>query len=407
LRLEDKNLTTKDRDELQHQLVRFAKNGDIQALLASAAQGPGPKESRLSALRVMSKAPLKAMPASWCASLAQVMTDGDTDLVQQAVLAARAVPVPKEQASTVNAGLLRVGRDVRLPQEARLDALAAVAGGIGTLEPELFDFLKSSVKPTLSVAARGSAASALKKSALSPEQRVLLTDSVREAGPLELPNLLACFEGASDEALGTKLMAALEKSKGLVSLRSEVLKPVLASFPPPVQKKGEQLLASLGGDSTKQKAHLEKLLASMQGGDVRRGQVVFNSVKAACSACHTIGYLGGRVGPDLTKVGQVRTERDLLEAIVYPSASFVRSYEPLVIATKSGDVHNGVVRQENDDEILLATGPRTEVRIPQDDIKEMRPGTVSVMPAGLEEQISRQELTDLLAFLKGTRWGAQ
>jgi putative heme-binding domain-containing protein len=300
-----------------------------------------------------------------------------------------------------------VGRDVRLPQEARLDALAAVAGGIGTLEPELFDFLKSSVKPTLSVAARGSAASALKKSALSPEQRVLLTDSVREAGPLELPNLLACFEGASDEALGTKLMAALEKSKGLVSLRSEILKPALASFPPPVQKKGEQLLASLGGDATKQKAHLEKLLASMQGGDVRRGQVVFNSVKAACSACHTIGYLGGRVGPDLTKVGQVRTERDLLEAIVYPSASFVRSYEPLVIATKSGDVHNGVVRQENDDEILLATGPRTEVRIPQDDIKEMRPGTVSVMPAGLEEQISRQELTDLLAFLKGTRWGAQ
>ena len=98
---------------------------------------------------------------------------------------------------------------------------------------------------------------------------------------------------------------------------------------------------------------------------------------------------------------------DLLEAIVYPSASFVRSYEPLVIATKSGDLHNGVVRQENDDEILLATGPRTEVRIAQDDIKEMRPGTVSVMPAGLEEQISRQELIDLVTFLKGTRWGAQ
>ena len=263
------------------------------------------------------------------------------------------------------------------------------------------------MKPSLSVAARGSAAGALKKSTLSPEQRLSLVDSVREAGPLELPSLLACFEGASDEALGTKLLAALEQSKGLVSLRSEVLKPVLAKFPASVQKKGETLLASLEGDSTKQKAHLEKLLASLQSGDVRRGQTVFNSVKAACSACHTIGYLGGKVGPDLTRIGQVRTERDLLEAIVYPSASFVRSYEPLVIATKSGDLLNGVVRQENDDEILLATGPRTEVRIAQDDIKEMRPGTVSVMPAGLEEQISRQELIDLMAFLKGTRWGAQ
>ena len=145
----------------------------------------------------------------------------------------------------------------------------------------------------------------------------------------------------------------------------------------------------------------------MQGGDVRRGQTVFNSVKAACSSCHAIGYLGGKVGPDLTKVGQVRTERDLLEAVVYPSASFVRSYEPLVITTKSGDVYNGVVRQENDEEILLATGPRTEVRVAQDEIKEMRPGTVSVMPAGLEEQLTHQELADLLAFLKGTRWGAQ
>ena len=214
LRLEDKSLTSKDRDDLQHQLARFARNGDIQALLASVAQGPGSKEARLSALRVMSKAPLKAMPASWCASLAHVMAEGDTDLVQQAVLAARAVPVPKEQTATMNAGLLRVGRDVSVPQEARLDALAAVAGGIGTLEPELFDFLKSSVKPTLSVAARGSAASALKKSTLSPEQRLSLTDSVREAGPLELPNLLACFEGASDEALGTKLYGCTGEVKG-------------------------------------------------------------------------------------------------------------------------------------------------------------------------------------------------
>src|SRR5262245_8917762 len=344
-------LSSKGREDLQHQLARFAKNGDIQKLLASVAEGSGSKESRLSALAVMSKAPLKTMPESWCASLARVMAEGDIDLVEQAVLAARAIPVPKEETSTVNAGLLRVGRDTRASQETRLDALAAVAGSIGPLEPDLFDFLKAGVKPTLSVAARGSAASALKKASLSPQQQIALTDSVREAGPLELASLLFCFEGASDEVLGTKLLSALEQSKGLVSLRSDVLKPALAKFPLAIQKKGDALMASLEGDTTKQKAHLEELLVSLHGGDVRRGQIVFNSVKAACSSCHTIGYMGGKVGPDLTKVGQVRTERDLLESIVYPSASFVRSYEPLVVATKSGEVHNGVVRQENDDEI--------------------------------------------------------
>ena len=129
--------------------------------------------------------------------------------------------------------------------------------------------------------------------------------------------------------------------------------------------------------------------------------------KAACSACHAIGYQGGKVGPDLTRISEVRGERDLLEAIVYPSASFVRSYEPMIVATKDGEEHSGVLRREDANEILIATGPTTEMRIARADITEMRPGAVSVMPQGLDEQLSRAELADLLAFLRNTKWGAQ
>jgi len=117
--------------------------------------------------------------------------------------------------------------------------------------------------------------------------------------------------------------------------------------------------------------------------------------------------VGGLVGPDLTSIGQARTERDLLESVVYPSASFVRSYEPMVVATKSGDEYSGVIKKDAPDEIVLATGPNTEMRIARSDVTEMRPGTVSIMPQGLDEQITRQELADLVAFLKGTKWGAQ
>ncbi|MBI4326986.1 MAG: dehydrogenase, partial [Chloroflexi bacterium] len=113
------------------------------------------------------------------------------------------------------------------------------------------------------------------------------------------------------------------------------------------------------------------------------------------------------VGPDLTTIGQIRTERDLLEAIVYPSASFVRSYEPMIVVTKSGEDYSGVLRRDSPEEVLLVTGPETEVRIGRSDVAEMRPGTVSVMPGGLGEQLTRQELADLVAFLKGTKWGAQ
>ncbi|MEO7297870.1 MAG: c-type cytochrome, partial [Verrucomicrobiota bacterium] len=151
-------------------------------------------------------------------------------------------------------------------------------------------------------------------------------------------------------------------------------------------------------------AHIDELLAALKNGDIRRGQNIFNSAKAACSSCHAIGYSGGKVGPDLTKIGTVRTERDLLEAVVYPSASFVRSFEPMIVATKSDEDYSGVLKKDAPDEIVLVTGPNAEVKIARADIKEMRPGTISVMPAGLDEQLTKPELADLLAFLKATHW---
>ena len=230
-------------------------------------------------------------------------------------------------------------------------------------------------------------------------------DTTKIAGPLELTKLLGAFEHTSSENIGLKLVAALRESKALASLRPDLIKPLFAKYPSPVQKKADGLLVLINADIEKQGAHLNELLGSLKDGDVRRGQAIFNSPKAACFSCHKLGYMGGTSGPDLTSIGQVRTERDLLESIIYPNASFVRSYEPLIVTTKANEVHSGVVRKDAADEIVLATGPNTEVRIARADIADMRPGTVSIMPAGLDQQLSRQELADLLAFLKATKWG--
>ena len=190
-------------------------------------------------------------------------------------------------------------------------------------------------------------------------------------------------------------------------MRADNLRPRLAKYPEPVQKQGEALLASLNVDSAKQTQRLEELLGSLTDGDIRRGQVVFNGQKTACMSCHAIGYLGGKIGPDLTRIGQIRSERDLLEAIVYPNASFARSYEPVIVSTTSGATHSGVVRSDRPDEMVLATSAGEERRIPRQDIDEVTLGTISIMPSGLAEQLTRQELADLLAFLKATRSGAQ
>jgi putative heme-binding domain-containing protein len=127
------------------------------------------------------------------------------------------------------------------------------------------------------------------------------------------------------------------------------------------------------------------------------------SNKAACVSCHQFGYLGGNVGPDLTRIGGIRSERDLLESIAFPSASFVRSYESIVIATRAGNVISGVLRKDGPDEVVLAVNATETVRVEREEIDEIRPGTVSVMPSGLEQQLSHDELADLIAFLRAAK----
>ena len=403
-RLASKDLSSHEREDLQWQLVQFTPDGEIQSFLGASLNGSTSKESQLIVLRAMAKAPLKEMPPAWAVGLATVVSSKDAELVQQAVSTARALPAPaKESGAGLSTSLLRVACEPAAPAEIRLDALAAVPGGLSSVQPDLFEFLLARVDAAQPPAVRGNAATVLARAKLSPDQLLALTDSLKTVGPMELPRILAVYENASDEALGLKLVSALKQSKGLAVLRPDVLKPRLAKFPESVQKKGDELLASLNLNIAQQNARVDSLLVSLKGGDIRRGQAVFNSSTTACSSCHSIGYRGGKLGPDLTRIGQIRTERDLLESIVFPNASFVRSYESVLVKTKSGEIHNGVLRKEDNDEVLLATDARTEVRIARSEIAEMRPGTVSVMPSGLDEQLTQRELADLLAFLKNTR----
>jgi len=116
-----------------------------------------------------------------------------------------------------------------------------------------------------------------------------------------------------------------------------------------------------------------------------------------------MGYRGGKMGPDLSRIGSVRTERDLLEAIAYPSASFVRGYEPMLVKTKSGEQLAGVILGEAANHIELAIGPALQRKVPRADITEIKPSPVSLMPAGLDRVLTKQELADLIAFLKSLR----
>jgi putative heme-binding domain-containing protein len=174
---------------------------------------------------------------------------------------------------------------------------------------------------------------------------------------------------------------------------------LLARFGAKVSQAAKPLYAAALVDPVEQSNRIDHLLSSLPAGDVRRGQLVFHGEKTACFACHAMGYRGGTVGPDLTSIARIRSPRDLLEAILYPSASFVRSYEPVTILTTDGRSLSGTIQDQTRDHVVLHLSATEQRRVPTSEIEEMLPSKVSVMPAGLDTQLSEQQLADLLEFL--------
>jgi putative heme-binding domain-containing protein len=393
------NAADRDLQALESMLAPLASHEAIQALVATnVGQQNRAVEVRRLALRVMARARLESAPPAWLGAIADVLSEGNADLLPLAVETAGALP-PKSRAKLSHA-LLKVAESQDASAVVRTTALALAVDGVRELGDGQFSLLLEGLAEEGSVARRSAAADALARAPLSAAQLDRLGDAIKTVGPLELNRVVAVFEHSTDDALGMKVVASLKEADALPSLRVDVLRQSLAKYGGAVQQEVDALESLINVDAAAQRQRIADLLPQMATGDVRRGHAVFYSAKAACSACHRLGYAGGTVGPELTRIGETRTERDLLESILFPSLSFVRSYEPVVVYTSDGRALNGAVQNDTDEEIVLATGPNESVRLRREDVEEVRPGTVSVMPAGLDKQLSVEELADLVAFLK-------
>ncbi len=407
-RLEDGSLfNSQQYGDILMVLTRLAANADVQKLIAATirteVKTPIDSVKIQISLHAMALSKLKTLPDLWQEALIDSLNSGTSDL-GSVVRVLRAFPGGKSFPPKLEEAFRRVAVEGNYGTSTSFAALDALPNGLPEVPAELFEqligrFARTQDSPSFIP----EAASILSKAKLTTPQLVLLAAQIKIIGPMEQSKVLNAFAKSTDEKVGKALVLALNDPKVLASLRIETIQPILEKYPASVKAAAEPLFAKLEAARAGERKKLEELVGETKGGDIRRGQVVFNSAKAACIACHSMGYLGGKVGPDLTRIGGVRSERDLLEAIVFPNASFVRSYEPVKVVTTDGRSLTGILKKDAPDEIILSINATEEVRVLRADIETLTPGTVSVMPSGLDQQLSKQDLADLIAFLKASK----
>ncbi len=424
--LTEQEMDAARRGELEAQLVAFAADRAVQRLIAATLLEPtAPRATRLLLLEAIGQAEVEALPEPWIEALRASLASDDEQVVRQTVAALRMLPLgarttasandppPGRTASEEQADapqeafdslLAHVASDASNPNDLRVQAAAAVAPRLASIRPELFEFLVGRVAQSEDPLVRLDAAEALSRAALNSQQLRALCDTVADAGVLEVPRLVRAFEHDDDVTVGKALVATLSQSPGRRALQPALLETVLANYPSGVRAQAEPLFDELTVGIEQQRARLASLSEVMDGGDVQRGrELFFANRKAICATCHAIGGRGGAFGPDLTKIGAIRAPRDLLEAIVLPSASFARGYEPFNLVTADGRVLSGIISRETADAIHLVNSSRVVTRVPRSDVESIAQSTVSIMPEGMHEQLSRQELADLIAFLHSLR----
>jgi putative heme-binding domain-containing protein len=135
-------------------------------------------------------------------------------------------------------------------------------------------------------------------------------------------------------------------------------------------------------------------------GDASRGKELFaNGQRVVCAICHSVDGNGGKVGPDLFAAGDNFGRDDLIKAVLFPSETIAVGYGATVVQTNSGQEYLGVIKQVTEAWIELMQVDGKSVRIAAGDVKEQRGSNVSLMPEGLQANLSLQEFTDLVEYL--------
>ncbi|MBL8856567.1 MAG: HEAT repeat domain-containing protein [Planctomycetaceae bacterium] len=278
-----------------------------------------------------------------------------------------------------------------LPDRSRWDAPLMADSLLAGLESE---------EPNI----REQAAAALSRIKISPEHATVLLQTLEQQTINTIVPVTVAISQVELDELDRQLLIALTKVPAAKSIATDQLLNLYQHRSAELKSAAEETVQIIHRPPADIVRQVEEMLAKLPEGNALDGLQVFRSSKALCSACHRLGYVGGELGPELSTIGSSRTRAALLEAILFPNARLEQGYRTTKYLTTGGQAYTGIVVRPLDSEsFLLQTGAEQTVVLRHDEIEIQEPGTVSIMPSGIADVLSPQELADLLAILEAAR----
>jgi putative membrane-bound dehydrogenase-like protein len=376
-------------------MITFSHDNKLQVFISEQLESKTSSiAKKIFLMDVITQAHVVSIPIVWVQSLVKLLENGDEE-IKSRVLGL----IESRRIKSLNGQLNQIIQQEFARPDFRLKALSSKLLSEPNLSDKEFNMLFSYLGKTNELPIRQMSARIISNAKLTEAQLgKLAVEQLAKIDLYLLPSLLSAFKNNKSEQIGLALVAALIATPfRLDNVSEEDLKELFKSHSLKIKILVDPLLASLAERNAGRLSKLTNIEAQLTRGDVASGAKIFFG-KGACSSCHAVAGKGAIFGPDLTNIGQIRSNHDILEAILYPSASFAREYETTKITTKTA-TYVGVLKDQLSDAIIISTGPGLQVRIPRSEIILIEPISISMMPVGLGEQLTPIELSNLMAYL--------
>jgi putative heme-binding domain-containing protein len=195
-----------------------------------------------------------------------------------------------------------------------------------------------------------------------------------------------------------RVLEILKAMKVPAELIPDVVASVSGAWRGSVRSEAESYLPNHTATALKKAPAINELTAIKA--DATKGKTVFMNT---CSVCHMVGNEGKDFGPKLTEIGSKYAKDGLLDAIVHPSDGISFGYEGWEIKMKDGSTLSGIIASKTETNIDLKYPGGAKQEIKTSDIVSKKEMKESMMPEGLYQNMSNNDLANLLEFLESLK----